>query len=86
LNQCIYQFAALNYAQATLDEIIVEFDDRFEWLKDVDWQALGRGCVPQLERTQALISTDAFKNAISLTIGEAQHKLAPGFVQNLPSI
>ena len=74
LNQCIFQWASVNKGQVLLGKTAA-LTANFEWAKDFDWDALGRGCSEQLDHTAALIADDAFSKNIDAVIEAAKAKL-----------
>jgi len=78
LNQCIYQVAALTPAQAEFAKLAVKLDEKYELIKDFDFDSLGRGCDEQIERTRNIARGYDFANSLDRVVGAARKKLATG--------
>ncbi|KAL4983900.1 fibronectin type III domain protein [Aspergillus falconensis] len=77
LNQCIFQWAALNSDQVAVAKAAVLADPDYAWLKDFDWDSTGRGCDGQLARTENIIKGVAFSKKLDSVIAAAKRKLGP---------
>jgi len=80
LNQCIFQWAVLNWAQVTLAQIVAAFDSDYDWAADYDFEPLGRGCDAQLARSASLIASSKFSSRLDAILSAAKAKLSNGFV------
>jgi hypothetical protein len=58
-------------------------DSEFGWAADMDWNALGRGCEAQLDRTNALVEGADFNNSLAAVLSAAKAKLASGYVRQV---
>jgi hypothetical protein len=75
LNQCIFQWAVLSESQVTVAKLAA-LDKNFDWAGGYDWDALGRGCDAQLDRSQAIIDSPQFSSSLDSVLSAAKGKLA----------
>ena len=75
LNQCIYQWAVANQAQASTAKLAA-LDKDWAWASKWVWDAMGRGCEKQLEHTQSIIDSPEFSSKIDRVLEEAKKKLS----------
>jgi hypothetical protein len=80
LNQCVFQWAVFNWEQVAVADVASEFDSKYDWAEGYDFQALGRGCAVQLNRTENLIASSDFGDSLDAVLSAAQAKLADGSV------
>lgn len=76
LNQCIFQWAVLSESQVTVAKLAA-LSKKLDWASDYDWDALGRGCDAQLDRSQAIIYSPQFGSSLDSVVSAAKGKLAP---------
>jgi hypothetical protein len=80
LNQCIFQWAVFNWEQVTVAEIAAEFDAKYDWASDYDFEPLGYGCDAQLARTASLLASSDFSSKLDAVLSAAKAKLSARLV------
>ncbi|RYP16818.1 hypothetical protein DL767_010129 [Monosporascus sp. MG133] len=76
LNHCGFQWSVLNWEQVGLAKTAATADSEYKRAEDNNWDSLGRGCDGQLDRTESIISGDAFSSNIDEILDAAKAKLA----------
>ncbi|KAL6885245.1 carbohydrate esterase family 3 protein [Trichoderma longibrachiatum] len=80
LNQCIFQWAVWNEDQVSVAKSAA-LDKKFDWAGDYDWDALGRGCDAQLDRSQQIIDSRQFSDSLDSLLAAAKQKLATDYAR-----
>ncbi|KAI1370819.1 hypothetical protein F4677DRAFT_464907 [Hypoxylon crocopeplum] len=75
LNQCIFQRGVVTKEQVAVAKVAAIYK-KYSWAKTWDWDAIGRGCAGQLERTRQLVESDEFVKKIEAVLDLATEKLA----------
>ncbi|PYH81051.1 fibronectin type III domain protein [Aspergillus uvarum CBS 121591] len=75
LNQCIYQWTALNPLKVAAAKAKALYNKRYGWLAKNDFDILASGCDKQLARTKRVINGEAFGRRLDFVIAAAKRKL-----------